>query len=105
MNTVERVISICKERKIPISRLEKECRMSNGYINGLKKGTIPDDKLKKISEYLNLDLEYLATGEEKHPIPVPKMTDEYYKLISIYSNLSETDRNYIMSLSERLNQK
>ena len=105
MNTVERVISICKERKIPISRLEKECGMSNGYIKGLKKGTIPDDKLKKISEYLNLDLEYLATGEEKHPIPVPKMTDEYYKLISIYSNLSETDRNYIMSLSERLNQK
>ena len=105
MNTVERVISICKERKIPISRLEKECVMSNGYIKGLKKGTIPDDKLKKISEYLNLDLEYLATGEEKHPIPVPKMTDEYYKLISIYSNLSETDRNYIMSLAERLNQK
>ena len=105
MNTVERVISICKERKIPISRLEKECGMSNRYIKGLKKGTIPDDKLKKISEYLNLDLEYLATGEEKHPIPVPKMTDEYYKLISIYSNLSETDRNYIMSLAERLNQK
>lgn len=105
MNTVERVISICKERKIPISRLEKECGMSNGYIKGLKKGTIPDDKLKKISEYLNLDLEYLATGEEKHPIPVPKMTDEYYKLISIYSILSETDRNYIMSLAERLNQK
>ena len=41
MNTVERVISICKERKIPISRLEKECGMSNGYIKGLKKGTIP----------------------------------------------------------------
>ena len=79
--------------------------MSNGYIKGSKKGTIPDDKLKKTSEYLNLDLEYLATGEEKHPIPVPKMTDEYYKLISIYSNLSETDRNYIMSLAERLNQK
>ena len=105
MNTVERVISICKERKIPISRLEKECGMSNGYIKCLKKGTIPDDKLKKISEYLNLDLEYLATGEEKHPIPVPKMTDEYYKLISIYSSLSETDRNYIMSLAERLNKK
>ena len=105
MNTVERVISICKERKIPISRLEKECGMSNGYIKGLKKGTIPDDKLKKISEYLNLDLEYLATVEERHPIPVPKMTDEYYKLISIYSNLSETDRNYIMSLAERINQK
>lgn len=105
MNTVERVISICKERKIPISRLEKECGMSNGYIKGLKKGTIPDDKLKKISEYLNLDLEYLATGEEKCSIPIPSITDEYAKLISLYSNLSETDRNYIMSLAERLNQK
>ena len=56
-------------------------------------------------EYEFVRFKNLATGEEKHPIPVPKMTDEYYKLISIYSNLSETDRNYIMSLAERLNQK
>ena len=63
------------------------------------------EALKKLATIFNVSIDYIITGEEKHPIPVPKMTDEYYKLISIYSNLSEIDRNYIMSLAERLNQK
>ena len=62
MNTVERIKSICKERKIPISSLEKNCGFSNGYIGQLKKGTIPDDRLQKISAFLNLSIEYLMTG-------------------------------------------
>ena len=64
MNTVERVKSICKERKIAISKLEKDCGFGNAYIAGLKKGSIPDDRLKIISEYLDLSVEYLMTGEE-----------------------------------------
>ena len=64
MNTVERVKSICKERKIAISKLEKDCGFGNAYIAGLKKGSIPDDRLKTISEYLNLSVEYLMTGKD-----------------------------------------
>lgn len=102
MNTVERVISICKERKIPISRLEKECGMSNGYIKGLKKGTIPDDKLKKISEYLNLDLEYLTTGEEKS---APTFSPDHIELISAYDKLSSADKLAIMQIIKSLSAK
>ena len=36
MNSVERVKDICKNRKIPISKLEKELGFSNGYIGQLK---------------------------------------------------------------------
>ena len=64
MNTVERVKKICNERGIAISKLEKECGFSNAYISGLKKGSIPNDRLKKISKYLNLPMDYLTTGEE-----------------------------------------
>ena len=64
MNTVERVRKICSERGIAISKLEKECGFGNAYIAGLKKGSIPNDRLKKISQYLNLPMEYLTTGEE-----------------------------------------
>lgn len=35
MNAVERVKTICKERKIPISKLESDCGFSNGYIGQL----------------------------------------------------------------------
>ena len=30
MNTVERLKSILKERKIPVSKLERECGFANG---------------------------------------------------------------------------
>jgi transcriptional regulator with XRE-family HTH domain len=62
MNTVEKVKAICKERKIPISRLEKACGFANGYIGQLKKGSIPDDRLMKIAAFLSVPVEYLATG-------------------------------------------
>lgn len=62
MDSVELVKRICKERKIPISRLEKECGFSNGYIRKLQEGKFPSDRLLTISEYLNLPITFLMTG-------------------------------------------
>ena len=59
MNTVERVKMICKERKIPLSRLERECGFANGYISQLKKGSIPADRLQIIADYLGMDIKEL----------------------------------------------
>lgn len=47
MNSVELVKSICKERKIPISKLEMDCGFSNGYVRKLKEGKFPSDRLLK----------------------------------------------------------
>ena len=65
MNAVDRVKQLCKERNIPISKLEKDLGFSNAYIAQLKKGTFPDDRLRLIAEYLQVSIDYLATGEEK----------------------------------------
>ena len=65
MNSVERVKAICKERKIPISKLERDLGYSNAYISQLRKGTLPDDRLKEIAKYLNVSVDYLMTGKEK----------------------------------------
>ena len=62
MNSVELVKKICKERRIPISKLERDCGFSNGYIRKLSEGKFPSDRLLKIAEYLNLPFEYLETG-------------------------------------------
>lgn len=45
MNSVERVKEICKERKIPISKVERDLGYANGYIGQLKKGVFPADRL------------------------------------------------------------
>ena len=64
MNTVERIKAICKERKIAISRVEKECGFANGYIGQLKKGVLPDDRLNTVASYLNISPSFLSTGRE-----------------------------------------
>lgn len=64
MNALERVKLLCKERKIPISRLERDLGFANGYISQLKKD-LPSDRLSKISEYLEISVDYLMTGKEK----------------------------------------
>lgn len=64
MSSVERVKSICKEKKIPISKLERDLGYSNGYIGQLRKGVFPTDRLVDIANYLNVSTDYLLTGEE-----------------------------------------
>lgn len=65
MNSVERVRAICAERKIAISRLERDLGFSNGYIGQLRKGVFPADRLVKIAEYLDVSPDYLINGETK----------------------------------------
>ncbi len=86
MNSVERVKKICKERKIPISRLEKDLGYSNGYIGQLRKGTFPSNRLLEISNYLGVSEKYLMTG-----------TDE--------DGLTEKDNNDIAKDLENLKRK
>ena len=75
MNSVERVKAICKERKIPISKLESDLKFGNGYIGQLRKGVFPADRLVKIADYLGVTTDYLLTGEkEKAPTPEGERT-------------------------------
>lgn len=62
MNSVDWVKKICKERKIPISKLERELGFSNGYISQLKKGVFPSDRLILIANYLQVSTEFLMNG-------------------------------------------
>ena len=73
MSTVDKVKRICKGRKIPISRLERELGFSNGYINQLRKGTFPSDRLVLISNYLDIPIsELLGDDTENHENDKPK---------------------------------
>jgi transcriptional regulator with XRE-family HTH domain len=109
MNTVERIKSICKERKIPISRLEIGCGFSNAYISGLKKGTLPNDRLIKIAEYLDVSVEYLLYGED-YSIEGAKLqnlirTDmELSKALLKYFNLSDEKKKHVVELINLLSE-
>ena len=64
MNSVERVKNLCKERGIPVSRLEKELGFANGYISQLRKGVFPSNRLVEIAGYLGVSVDYLVNGTE-----------------------------------------
>ena len=65
MSVVDKVKILCKNRRIPISRLEKDLGFSNGYINQLRKGTFPSDRLALISKYLDIPILELL-GDDTH---------------------------------------
>lgn len=87
MNSVERVKLLCKEKKIPISKLEKDLGYSNGYIGQLRKGVFPSDRLITIASYLNVSTDYLMSGNEENT-----------KYVSVLSSKDERD------ISRRLEQ-
>lgn len=85
MNTVERIKAICEARKIPISRLERDCGFGNGYFRQLKK--IPDDRLARVAEYLDVSADYLISGEkQKKPV---SNGDELLEVLEAYREREE----------------
>ena len=89
------VKKICKERKIPISKLESDCGFSNGYIRSLKEGKFPADRIMIISDYLKLPVEYLMTGKKPE---IPIFEPEHLDLIELYSKLNNTQKSAILNL-------
>ena len=69
MSSVDRVKAICKERKIPISKLERDLGYANGYIGQLRKGVFPANRMLEIATYLSISPDYLMTGEETKKAP------------------------------------
>lgn len=113
MNSVELIKSICRERKIPISRLEKDLGFANGYIGQLKKGTLPADRLDKVAEYLGLPADYLL-GKEKAPTEDGERKGDVLDEVDVafygdYKELTDDDketvRDMVRIMRERRNRK
>lgn len=94
-DSVSFVKEICKERKIPISKLESDCGFSNAYIRSLKEGKFPADRIMIIADYLKLPVEYLMTGEKPE---IPIWEPEQLELIELYSKLKDEQKTAIMNL-------
>lgn len=106
MNSVERVRQVCKEKKIPISRLERDLGYSNGYIGQLRKGVFPTDRLVEIARYLSVPVEYLL-DTEKAPIPederqkgIDRLATEIREQTRMMKTVVDSTYNFYLSLRE-----
>lgn len=86
MNTVEKLKEICKQRKIPIYKLEKDLGFANGYIGQLKKGTLPDDRLRLVADYLGVTTAFLTGAEEDQELSILA-----YKIAALAKKISSLD--------------
>ena len=109
MNSVEKVKTICKKRKIPISKLEKDLGFANGYIGQLRKGTFPNDRIVAISEYLNVSLSYLLgesdnpTSEEKPAAESGSELDATTKeLLNLAATLDPADVHMLLDMAKAI---
>lgn len=68
-NSVQYVRDICKERKIAISLLEKDCGFANGYLNPKKMAKIPYDRAILIADYLGIPAEDILSGPGNKKAP------------------------------------
>ena len=74
-NSVQLVRDLCKERSIPIAKLEKDCGFSNGYLNPKKMSKIPYDRAVIIAEYLGVSANLILTGEDENK-KAPTLTEK-----------------------------
>ena len=61
-NSVEYLRQLCRERRIPVSLLERECGFSNGYLNPRKLTRLPYDRAQAAAAYLGVSVEEVLTG-------------------------------------------
>lgn len=105
MDSVALVKAICKQRKIPISKLERDLGYANGYIGQLRKGTFPANRIAEIAQYLSVPVEYLMNGTEEAP-KTPTQTGERtvdlsdvdYAFYGGYKELDEHDQETIRDM-------
>ena len=62
MEVIDRISSLCKERGMSVSALEKELEFSNGSLAKAK--DIPSSRILEISEYFNVPMNWIMTGKE-----------------------------------------
>lgn len=94
-NSVEFVRSICQQRRIPVSTLEKACGFSNGYLNPKKMTRIPYDRAVLIGNYLNIPASKILTGEDpENAPPRAAVTDEDIKFALFGGDGEITDAMY-----------
>lgn len=110
MNGVDRVKAICKERKIPISKLERDLGYANGYIGQLRKGVFPSDRLLEIAEYLSVSHTYILLGEENKKAPTASGERDILDEIDIafygdYKVLSEDDKETLRTMARVMRER
>lgn len=88
-NSVQYVRKICKERKIPVSQLERACGFANGYLNPKKMAKISYDRAVLIADFLGLSAEEILNGPDKNKMLLVNDDEELTEYIQMLKTRPE----------------
>ena len=87
MGIVERIKQECKIKNITIASLEQQNGLSGGAISKWNNSIPSADKLYKISQSLNISMEYLISGKDK----IHSLSEDEEQWLSLLKQLSIYD--------------
>lgn len=61
----ENIVRLCKERKISIARLERECGIGNGTVAGWETGQPRLDRVKAVADYFGVTVDALMQEPDR----------------------------------------
>ena len=97
-SSVEYIRHICKQRKIAIRKLEKDCGFANGYLNPKQK-TIPYERAVIIAEYLKISVdEIFGTSKEKNSPGKPEPTERELRILEALRSKTPDEQRALLTL-------
>lgn len=99
MSLVERIKTLCKEKKITIAELERKTGISNGQIRKWDSSIPGVDKLEAIADYFNVGTDYLLGRTSKKFLDLKNTTESDLdnKLQEIINGLNEREKEFLIA--------
>ena len=88
MSTYETIKTLCKERGIAVTALEKELGFGRGSIGKLRNSQTSAERLQKIADYFNVTVDYLVNGPDVSSLTPKDNRDIAKDLDSILKKLT-----------------
>lgn len=98
LNLYEKIKNMCDKEGISIAHLERETGISNGQIKRWAKSSPSVENLKKVANYFNVSLEFLA-DDTTEPSDI-EMSQDIRIMQRAAQNMSEEDRKKAIKVFE-----
>lgn len=95
---VDRIIQLIKQKGLSINAVERQLGFGNGAIKRFATSSPSVDKIIALSNFLNVSVGYIITGEET------SLNDDEQELISYYKKLPEREKIKLLSRAETLSE-
>lgn len=98
-----RIDNLLTDKKIKKVDLARSIDIPVTTIKGWIQGRVPSaDAAVKVAKYFDVSVEWLVTGKETDNQKEINISNEEMKLIQIFRNLNEADKNAVLTLATAL---